>query len=266
MTLAPIMLRKARENLRNFDHFDCFEWGRVFGGNPKTHAIGEVKTLLLIAAFSGKNGRDKAASKTGKAFYAMKGKTEAFFEALHIDTSHITFEPVEKFPKIPVLAMLHPTRSACIVSRGKFIGLIGELHPKALKAFNLESSHIAIAEFFSDELRALWKREIIFTPLPKFPFATRDISLTFPRSLAGKHFNRRNVTVAEVEKLLIEAGAPLLKKWELFDVYEKDDEKRLAFHLSFGADNRTLPSEEMDKAFDRIVVLAKERFKAHLRY
>lgn len=247
MTPVPTMLRKVRENLRHFDRFDCFEWGSAFGRHPKTNAIGEVKTLLLTTVLPKKSER-------GEAFYAMKGKVEALFEALHIDTDHIAFEPVEKFPEIPVLAMLHPTRSACIMSGGKFIGLIGEFHPKTLKAFGLEP-RVAIAGFLSDELRALQKREIVFEPLRKFPFAVRDISLTFSRK----------VTVSEVERLIREGGSPLLRHSELFDIYEQGDEKSFAFHLAFGAPDRTLESRETDEAFDRIVALAKERYMARLR-
>ena len=78
-------------------------------------------------------------------------------------------------------------------------------------------------------------------------------------------FSKFKVTVSEVERLLHEAGKPLLKHYELFDIYDHGEEKSLAFHLSFGADNRTLSSEEMDTTFDRIVALAKERFEARLR-
>jgi phenylalanyl-tRNA synthetase beta chain len=71
--------------------------------------------------------------------------------------------------------------------------------------------------------------------------------------------------VSEVEQLLREAGAPLLQKFELFDIYEQGEEKSMALHLSFGASDRTLSSEEMDAAFDRIVALAGKRFSARLR-
>lgn len=264
MTTVSMALRKVKENLRHFDKFDIFEWGNVFGKNPKTGAIGEVKTLLLISVYPKKSQQGNLAptggfihrsfSGGGQEFFYMKGKAEAFLLAMHIGADAVTFELPEKFPEIPVMKHLHPARSACICHNGKVIGIIGEFHPKTLKAFGLES-RIAMAGFIVDELQALQKKEIIFQPLPKFPFATRDISLTFP--------NR--VTVAEVETLFREAGETILKKWELFDVYEKEGKKSLAFHLYFGAPDRTLSSEEMDKTFDRIVALAQERFGATLR-
>lgn len=247
MTQIPVMLRKVKENLRSFDSFDIFEWGSVFAKDPKTGAPEEVKSLGLMTVLQEK-------SISGEAFFAMKGRVEAMFEALHIDQERILWELPGKFPEFPVLAMLHPTQSAVFACEGRPIGAIGEFHPKTLKAFGLEP-RVAMAQFVTSDLEKLQKKEIIFTPLQKFPFAVRDISLTF----------HRNVTVSEVEQLLRKAGAPLLKQYELFDVYEQGEEKSLAFHLFFGADDRTLESVETDAIFDGIVALAKEQFGAYLR-
>lgn len=238
LTLAPLHLRKAAENIRNFDSFDCFEWGKVFAKDSKTKKPVEVTALSLLSVSAKKSER-------GSGFYAMKGKIEAMLSALHMDVSKITLESPEKHSAIPVLAMLHPTRSACYVVNGQVIGVIGEVHPQVLKAFGLEP-RVTIGGFIAPELLKLQNTETIFTPLQKFPFALRDISLTFPKAM----------TVSAVEQLLTEAGAPLLQQTELFDIYEKDEEKSFAFHLSFGAPDRTLSGEEMDAAFDRIVVLA----------
>ena len=247
LSTVPLFLRKAGENLRHFDAFDCFEWGRAFAKDPKTHLPAEVSSLGLFTVLPKKSAR-------GEAFLSIKGKTLAFLEALRIDTEKISWELPEKFPHIPVLAMLHPTRSAVIAVSGKPIGIIGEFHPQVLRNFGLEP-RLAMAGFVTEDLRMLRQQEILFAPLQKFPNATRDISLVVPRK----------TTVSQVEELFREAGAPLLTRFELFDIYEKDEEKSLAFHLFFGAPDRTLKSEEMDAVFDRIVALANERLGGGLR-
>lgn len=251
MTSIPLMLRKAGENMKNFTSFDIFEWSSAFAKNQKTKLPVEVKSLGLLSVMPKK-------SEKGEAFFAMKGRVEALFEALHIERAKITYELPEKFPHIPVLAMLHPTRSVCMVKDGIPFGIMGEFHPTVLKAFGLEP-RLAMAGFVAEELAALQEKEVIFTPLQKFPYALRDISLTFPST------NEKSVTVANVEAILNEAGAPLLQKCELFDIYEQNGEKSFAFHLSFGASDRTLSGAEMDAAFDRIVLLAGERLSGRLR-
>lgn len=242
----PLLLRKAKENIRSYDAFDLFEWGSVFA-KQKSGEPAEVKSLEWLTVTAEKSGR-------GEVFFGMKGRVEAFFESLHLQEEEIVFESPERYAEVPVLSLLHPTRSAVFVHAGKPIGVIGEIHPKVLKAYGLEP-RVAVAGFVVDALRQLQKKEREFTPLQKFPYAVRDISLTFPRT----------VSVGQVEKLLREAGSLLLQRFELFDIYEQDGEKSLAFHLSFGASDRTLSSAEMDAAFDRIVALAAERFQARLR-
>ena len=250
LSLVPLHLRKAVENRRHFESFDCFEWGKVYAKQPKTKQPVEVTVLSLISVSAKKSERGLAtslASDSGKGFYALKGKVEAMLEALRIDVGRVTLEAGADHPEVPVLALLHPSRSACYVVDGRVIGMIGEIHPAVEKSFGLDG-RVTVAGFVASELQALQTLEATFTPLQKFPFALRDISLIFPRKK----------TVSEVERLLSEAGAPLLQKTDLFDIYEQGDEKSFAFHLSFGVSDRTLSGAEMDEAFDRIVALAGE--------
>lgn len=247
MTLAPTVLRKVRENLRHFDTFNCFEWGSVFRKGEKKQFSQENKSLLLVVV------RPK---KHNGIFFDLKGSVLALGEALHIGT--MTFEPLNEKNATPETAMLHPSRSAVCLSDGVRIGSIGELHPAVARDYGIEA-RVAFVEFDVPSLMTVQKPDRVFIPLQKFPFAVRDISLVFPR-VSGK-----SITVAEVEALLAEGGAPLLKHSTLFDVYDKGEEKSLAFHLFFGADDRTLSTQEMDRVFDHIVLLAKERFGAYLR-
>ncbi|MFZ2299904.1 MAG: phenylalanine--tRNA ligase subunit beta [Candidatus Moraniibacteriota bacterium] len=251
-TIIPAMLRKVRDNLRYFETFDCFEWGSVFAKGVGKQGVTEKKSLAFVSIQTKKGVRGNASATAGESFFILKGKMSAFLDAFHIED--VMFEPLSEVSGMPGVVMLHPTRSATIRSGKTILGVVGELHPSVARDYGLDS-RVACAELDTSILAAVREREIIFKPLPKFPFAVRDISLTFPRT----------VTVDKVERLLREAGAPLLKQCELFDIYEQGEEKSLAFHLSFGADDRTLSSEEMDSAFDRIVALAKDRFEARLR-
>ncbi len=240
LSLVPLHLRKAVENRRHFESFDCFEWGKVYAKEAKTKRPVEISALSLLSVSAKRHDK-------GNGFYALKGKVEAMLEALHIDISRVTLEAGADHPEVPVLALLHPSRSACYVVEGRVIGMIGEIHPAVEKSFGLDG-RVSVAGFVTSELQALQTLETTFVPLQKFPYALRDISLIFPRKM----------TVSEVERLLSEAGAPLLQNTDLFDIYEQGDEKSFAFHLSFGASDRTLSGAEMDEAFDRIVALAGE--------
>ncbi|MDP2838096.1 MAG: phenylalanine--tRNA ligase subunit beta [Candidatus Moranbacteria bacterium] len=248
LSQVPLLLSRAGENMHHFDSFDCFEWGKVFSKHPKNKEPVEVTSLTLMTVLPKKSEKGDAAPQAGKPFFAIKGKVEAYLRALHIDMTQIAYEPSEKFPELPALAHLHPTRSVCLVHEGKPFGIMGEFHPEVLRSFGVEA-RLAMAGFVTEDLLALKKQVTTFVPLQKFPYALRDISLVFPCK----------TTVGVVEQLLHEVGAPLLQEATLFDVYEKGGEKSFAFHLSFGAPDRTLSSAEMDQVFDKIVASAARK-------
>ena len=127
----------------------------------------------------------------------------AFLDQFRIQD--VTFDALPESLDLPEASVLHPTRSALVRSGELILGVIGELHPSVARDFDLDS-RLALAEFDVALLLAARQSDMIFTPLQKFPYAIRDISLTFP-STVGKR-----VTVREVELLLREAGAPLLSK------------------------------------------------------
>lgn len=229
-------LMKAKDNLRYFDSFRYFEYGSAYEHDEKDF-VNEEKQLALVLADA----------KSDDLFALLKGRVEALLD--FAQQKNISFEAIESKEGI-----WHPTRSARVVAGGNNIGMIGEVAPIILSKFGVKRRVVA-AQFSAEALATSFASVTTMIPLPKFPFAVRDISLTF----------QKRVTVGEAEQLLREAGAPLLKQYELFDIYEQAEKKSLAFHLSFGADDRTLSGKEMDEAFDRIVALAKERFGAHLR-
>jgi phenylalanyl-tRNA synthetase beta chain len=67
MNLTPLHLRKIAENIRHFQAFDCFEWGRVFVKDVRTKQPIETTALSLVSVTPKKNEK-------GEVFFAMKGK------------------------------------------------------------------------------------------------------------------------------------------------------------------------------------------------
>jgi phenylalanyl-tRNA synthetase beta chain len=67
----------------------------------------------------------------------------------------------------------------------------------------------------------------------------------------------------------IRGSSELLRTVELFDVYEGphlgEGKKSMAYHLEFGADDRTLTAEEVDGLVDGIRKGLKARFGAEAR-
>ena len=62
-----------------------------------------------------------------------------------------------------------------------------------------------------------------------------------------------------------EAGAPLLRRADVFDVYAREGRTSLALRLEFRADDRTLTDEEVAPAREAIVAAVAERLGGELR-
>lgn len=237
-SLLPGVLSKVKENSRHTESFRLFEWESVFE-KSKVSEVKESKMLALASV-----SRDKSA----REFARLKGALENIFESAGVPdvafVSHVVPAGGDEW---------HRTQSADMLVEGKKLGTLGTLMPFIVKQLGITSG-VAVAVLDVEVLRESVQTEKTFLPLPKFPFAVRDISLVF---------SQRQKSQAVVD-LMKEVGAPLLRKAELFDIFEREGERNLAFHLSFGTDERTLTSQEMDKAFDRIVGAVKERLGGEL--
>lgn len=241
-SLLPLLLRKTKDNLRHFDHFSLFEIGNIFLLPPKK-VLTEWQEIAFVEV-----AKPKTAEQT---FFILKEKVVAYLESLGIGDIEIV--PLEMDEDVN---FLHPTRRADITLSGVVVGTLGEIHPTISKNFALPEGKIAVASLRFDELQHARRKSFVFEPLQKFPFATRDITLWFPDK----------VTALEVRQVVSDGGGTLLRESELFDIYAKDGEKSYSFHLSFGASDRTLTTQEMDISFDTIVTLAKERHDGYIRY
>lgn len=127
------------------------------------------------------------------------------------------------------------------------LGCIGQLAPSAARALGAKGP-VTVVEL---DVRTLQEssRQQPFAGIPKFPAVSRDLAIVCPRDLP----------YADIAQTLHEAGESLLAAVEPFDVFvdpsgEKlpADRKSLAISLTFRDAGRTLQSEEVNAACERL--------------
>ncbi len=232
-TLMPNMLHFAKKNFSYFDGVQIFEIGRIY---TQTDAILPDEKLVLGAVVASKD-------TNGTQFFELKGVLESLFDRINIGDYYFDSEFDENAEHIPDL---HPSRRALIkMKSGKIIGWMGETDKKFAKYFGLKKNRAAVCELdisaILDEVRV----ENFFEPLSKFPFVSRDISMT-----VGDR-----VRAGDVERVIYMAGGELVYDVDLFDIYQNKEtnERSMAFRIIFGADDKTLKTEEVDKKMDLII-------------
>ena len=177
-------------------------------------------------------------------FYLIKGIVQNVLDYLGFKNRY-TFEKRE-------IPNLHPGICAAIMLDRKMIGVIGKVHP------SLTKDDIYVAEMSLEALMTNVK-PIKFKEAPKYPEIVKDMAFVV----------KKDVPSNKLEEVIKRAGGRLLTDIQLFDVYVGDnvanDEKSLAYSLTFSSPDRTLSEEEVMKVFDNIIVNVEEKLKAKLR-
>lgn len=235
--LPSIMDVTARNaNMRN-KSARIFELGSVYlrNGGEK---LPQERKVLALGAYGGVD------------FYDLKGAIDVM--ALELGMARLEYRANTAG------STFHPGRCADIYCEGEYIGVLGEVHPRVLEAYNT-SAKIYAAEIDMELLYAHKGGRTVYKPLAKFPSISRDIALVCDEA----------VTAAQLERCIREAAGELLENVELFDVYRggqlAGDKKSLAYTLTLRDPSRTLTDSDADDVVGRCLETLKEETGAVLR-
>jgi phenylalanyl-tRNA synthetase beta chain len=230
--LAPGLVQALRHNLaRQQPRVRLFEIGRVFKASG-SHDAAPVETTRVAAVVCGSASAEQwGEPDRGIDFHDLKGDLESL-AALAGLAAALRYVPAD-------LPWLHPGRSAEVWKCEVRLGWIGHLHPRLLKALDLDTEVLA----FELDLEPLAQRAIpVATELSRYPLVRRDLALVVPDT----------VTWAAVEASLKAALGALLREVRLFDVYRgtglDPGARSLAMGLILQDVSRTLTERDADSA------------------
>lgn len=93
-----------------------------------------------------------------------------------------------------------------------------------------------------DELVRLADESVEYNPISKYPSIVRDVAVFVPL----------NEKVENVLDVIENTAGKLLVNTDLFDIYENDERKSMAFHLMFQSQEKTLTDEEVNRVMNKI--------------
>ncbi|MGI6349085.1 MAG: phenylalanine--tRNA ligase subunit beta [Eubacteriaceae bacterium] len=231
--LEAVGVNIAKKNAKGI----FFELGNVYANKKDDEGLPMQNEKVAITAYGGYD------------YYDVKGIIESLFE--QIGAASAEYKRSER-------TYLHQGISADLRIGGEVLGYIGQTHPKVAQKFGI-SENVFIAEIDLSVLRKYTDMKFVYEPLAKYPSLLRDMAVVVPAEVLN----------GDVVKAIEEAGEPLLKKAELFDVYTgqqiQKGYKSLAYSLFFSSAERTLNDAEADEAFERILHALEQRFGAKLR-
>ena len=199
----------------------------------------EEPKMLLLGAYG-----------EGTTFFSVKGELEAILTGLRL--------PKASYTAVKDNPTFHPGRCAKVTVSGVDVGFMGQIHPLVAKNYGIEAE-VYCAEINFSSLSEMVLPEPTYTPLPKYPTVSRDLSVLCDEAL----------TVAEVENVMTSAGGKLLRGIKLFDIYRgagvPEGKKSVSFALELRADDRTLTDTDSEGVVNKILTALKDKLNVTLR-
>lgn len=165
-------------------------------------------------------------------FYLVKGIVENLLDYLGLKNRYSFV--VDTIPD------LHPGISAKIILDREEIGIIGRVHP------NVKKDEIYVFELSMNKLIKQIK-PLKYKEASKYPSITKDMAFIV----------KKDVSSNDIQSIIKKVGGRLLTDIDVFDVYVGenvgDDEKSIAYTLTFSDPTRTLSDEEVTQLFRQII-------------
>ena len=240
-SIIPGLLRSVAHNQSHgVKNVQLYETGNVFFAAEGRKQPKERRRLaaVLVGAMGDAGWNQQPAAFD---FFDGKGIIESLARELAIPKLRFKELASEDAPH------LQPGRAAEVYSGGSKLGWLGELHPLAVAAFEVEGPVVA----FELDVEALVKANTPardYVDVPQFPAVSIDQAFVVAEDVPHE----------KMMQVMKSAGGKLLESVQLFDVYRDPvrvgpGKKSMAYSLTYRAADRTLTSEEVDKAHARLV-------------
>lgn len=238
-TLIPSLLNIYNYNkTRKQDNILIYEISKVY---DKDFNEDTMITLLMKGNYI-ENSWNHNAIKVD--FYLIKGIVEDILDYLGLKNRY-NFE-------LDNLPSMHPSMSCKITLDKKDVGILGRVHPLISK------DDIYVAELSLNKLIKPVK-PIKYKEANKYPEIVKDVAFVVDK----------NTTSLDIYNVIKRTGSRLLTSIEVFDLYVGENvlenEKSLAYKLTFSDTTRTLNEEEVMTLFENIIKEVCSKCNAKLR-
>lgn len=178
-------------------------------------------------------------------FYLIKGMVENILDYLGFKNRY-TFT-------VDNTSDMHPGMSATILLDREPIGIVGRVNP------SLSKDDIFVAELSLTKIIGKQIKAIKYKESSKYPEIKKDLAFVVNKSVPS----------IELVNQIKKSGGRLLTNIDVFDIYTgenvKEDEKSIAYTLTFSDATRTLLEDEVNTVFRKIIDEVENTCNARLR-
>jgi len=142
---------------------------------------------------------------------------------------------------------------------GKKLAEVGILSKKVLKAADIDAPVYYAELSWTALTKAVRKNQVLYSEISKYPAVSRDLALLVDNS----------VEFAQIEQIARQSEKKLLKRVELFDVYEGKNlpagKKSYAVNFILQDEEKTLNDKQIEAIMSKLIANLKKQLNAELR-
>ncbi len=243
-SLIPGMLGAIDKNLANYDSFRIMELAQVFSKGhycpSEEEEVLPIQKRELALALVGSDAMD--------LFRQAKGLIENLPAYAHCENLH--FAPAEKAPWADPKMYLQILNDA-----DEVLGELGLLSIKAESIVGIKFQRTLLIRMDMDKLQPLASRQNRYEPLPSYPEVWKDLNVVVGEDVSWQAIS--------------DTVSPLVKRVQYLEEYRGNQveagKKSLSFRYWIGSDEKTLSSEDIDKANRQILQTLETDLGAKLR-
>ena len=244
-------VNRKNANLRFFEFGNCYR----FDAEKRTAESpikGYTQEYHLALWVTGKRVQGSwAHPDEDSSFFELKAYVQNILRRLGVQPGTIVMEAGQNniFDKSLVLKN----------RGGKVMAEIGILNHKLLKTFDLQQPVYYADLDWQALMKAIRKNTLTFTDISKYPAVSRDLALLVDN----------NVEFAQIEHVAKQTEKKLLKRVELFDVYQGKNlpagKKSYAVNFILQDENKTLNDKAIDAIMQKLIKQRTTQLGAELR-
>jgi phenylalanyl-tRNA synthetase beta chain len=237
-TILPSMLEIIARNFAFRNRFVRFyELGKVYF--KRADGLADEPRILSLGAYG-----------DGIDFYGLKGAVEELLDTLRIpDLRFVTERGNPSY---------HPGRCARVFSGETELGVLGQIHPLTAANYGVDED-IYCAELAFETLHEKRGAAPVYSPLPRFPATTRDLSVVCAE----------DVTVGALTACIRDNGGCYLEDVRYVGVYRglpiPAGRKSVTFALTMRAPDQTLTVEHAEETMQGILTALERELGAAIR-
>ncbi len=244
-------IKRKKANIRFYEFGNCYQYHAE--NKKEGETLSEFSEDYRIGIWlSGNRVENNWAHADEKSsVYELKSYVENMLVRLGVNLKKLVFGVLTND--------LYDAGLSVTTQSGKALGTLGIVNHKIRKEMDIDAE-VYFAEFsWTALMKETKKNKVTYTDLSKFPAVKRDLALLIDKK----------VQFADIQKVATESERKLLKRVELFDVYEGKNlpagKKSYAVSFFLEDETKTLNDKQIDAIMKKIQSNLEQTLGAQLR-